>query len=221
MSYPAAGRAKRCAQERIDNFALVGDILRAIATAIAHKTARWSSTPRRPADGASDCRTAVFRPRTPVPAPDRRRPRPTGRYHAGHGGACRAPETKAPRSALPARAVVGAGTGPRVFRGDLPASRRPLTEFPHVASPNSSQGRRREAEMYDAATDRASPTWGGIERNLQGASRTRHRPGPCRSVPALAASRCHRQVSLGLDRGASEGDALGESVRRAVSLTSS
>ena len=78
-------------------------ILRAIAIAIAHKMARRNPALRHPADGTSDCRSTPFRSWTSVPAPHRRRPRRTGRYQDGNGGACRAPETKAPRTALRAR----------------------------------------------------------------------------------------------------------------------
>ena len=53
------------------------------------------------------------------------------------------------------------------FRRSLPASRMSLREFPHEASPDPSPRRRREAEMYDAATDRASPTWGRNGGNLR------------------------------------------------------
>ena len=87
MSYAAAGRAKRCAQERIDNIALVGDSLCSIATAIAHKTARRNPAPRRPGGGANDCRSTLFRSRPPAQAPDRRCARrngaPTGESSAG------------------------------------------------------------------------------------------------------------------------------------------
>ncbi len=74
-------------------------ILRAIATAIAHKTARRNPALRHPSDGASVCRSTLFRSWTPSPAPHRRRPRPTGRYQTGNGGACGARESRTPRTA--------------------------------------------------------------------------------------------------------------------------
>lgn len=157
---PAAGPAKRREQKQIDKFTRDSDSYRAQNDAAESCPALRRRRRKR-------LSFHHFSARNARPAPDRRRPRPTGRYQAGNGGACRAPGTKAPRTALRAHAVVGAGTGPRVFRRDRPASRMSLPEFPQIASPDPSPRRRCEAEMYDAATDRASPTWGRSEGNLR------------------------------------------------------
>ena len=77
--------------------------LRSIVTAIARKTARRKPPLRHPRNGASHCLSTPFRFRTLAPTPDRRRPRPTGRYQTGNAGDCGAPETRTPRTAIRAR----------------------------------------------------------------------------------------------------------------------
>ncbi len=78
-------------------------ILRSIATAIAHKTARRNPSLRRLRGDASDCCYTFFWLRALAQTPDRRRPRPTDRYQAGNGGAWGTPETRTPRTAILAR----------------------------------------------------------------------------------------------------------------------
>ena len=58
--------------------------LRAIATAIARKTARRNPVWRRLHSGASGCHSKVFQSWTRSPASDGRHRRRTGRYQAGH-----------------------------------------------------------------------------------------------------------------------------------------
>ena len=55
---------------------------------------------RHPDSGANHCRSALSRPRTPARAPDRRRPRPAGRYRDGNERVGGAPESRTPRTAL-------------------------------------------------------------------------------------------------------------------------